>query len=332
MMEMLIRPFTTADYPALAALGNAAYSDAAGQPLLPISAETLRATDEQRDPQCRFGRWVAERAGQIVAVAEHDQTASRYHPRKFWLDLSVHPAYQGRGIGRRLYNYLLAALQSYDPWLVRNTVREDQTRSIEFLTRRGWTEAQRTWESLLDLRAFDAARYAGAQERVQAQAMRIVTLPELAADPERDRKLYDLVWEIRQDFPELDPPTRESFETFCAQYLYHEAMLPDAYFVAVRGSEYVGYSYHTRLTDDSRIRIGQTGVRRSCRRQGIALALKLRGIGYAQARGYQTMRTVNAATNRGMLALNEQLGFRKRPAWIDFVKTFGGDTGLVGLY
>lgn len=331
-MDVLIRPFTAADYPALAALSNAAYSDAQGQPLLPISETKLRAADEQRGPQCRFGRWVAELEGQIVAFAEHDQTAYRYHPRKFWLDLSVHPEYQGRGIGRRLYDYLLAALQSYDPWIVRNTVREDQQRSIAFLRQRGWVEAQRTWESLLDLGAFDTSPYDGAQERLQTQDIRIVTLPELAADPERDRKLYDLVWEIRQDFPELDAPTRESFETFCTLYLYDEAVLPDAYFVAVRGAEYIGYTYHTRFTDDSRIRIAQTGVRRSCRRQGVALALKLRGISYAQSRGYQTMRTVSAASNRGMLALNERLGFRKQPAWIDFVKTFGGDTGLVGLY
>lgn len=331
-MKLIIRPFAVSDYDALAALVNAAYSDAQGQPLLPTSAEELRTTDTQRDPKCRFGRWVAEQDGQVVAAGEHDQTAYRYHPRKFWLDLFVHPEYQGHGIGRRLYDYVLAAMQSYDPYMARCVVREDQARSLSFLSHRGWTEAHRTWESFLDLSTFDARPYADAFQRLEANGIRIVTLPELADDPEHDRKLYDLVWEIRQDLPEIDPPTRESFETFCTRYLYDPATLPEAYFVALRGAQYVGYSYHTRYTDETRIRLAQTGVQRAERRNGVALALKLRGIAYAQTHGYRSMRTTNAASNRGILALNERLGFRKRPAWIDFTKTFGGNTALVGLY
>jgi GNAT superfamily N-acetyltransferase len=331
-MKLIIRPFAETDYVAVAELGNAAYSDVHGQPLLPISAEEMRSTDVQRDPKCRFARWVADLEGQIVAAGEHDQTAYRYHPRKFWLDVFVHPEYQRQGIGRRLYDYVLAAMHSYDPYMARCAVREDQVGSIRFLTRRGWTEAHRTWESFLDLSAFDPRPFAGAEQRLEAEGIRIVTLPELSHDPERDRKLYALVWEIRQDLPEIDPPTRESFETFCTNYLYDAAVLPEAYFIAVRGDQYIGYSYHTRYADETRVRLAQTGVRRSERRHGIALALKLRGIAYAQAQGYRTMRTTNAASNRGILALNERLGFRKRPAWIDFIKTFGGDTALVGLY
>lgn len=331
-MELRIRPFAATDYDAVAALSNASYSDAQGQPLLPLSADDLRTADARRNPKCRFERWVAELEGRVVAAGEHDQTAYRYHPRKFWIDLFVHPEHQGQGIGRRLYNYVVTAMRSYDPWMARCVVREDQMHSIDFLQRRGWSEAHRTWETFLDLSTFDPRPYDGAEARVQTEGVTIKTLPELASDPKRDRKLYDLVWEIRQDFPEIDAATRESFEAFCATFLYDDAVLPAAYFVAVRGDEYVGYSYHTRYTDPARIRLAQTGVRRSYRRHGIALALKLRGIAYAQAHGYQVMRTTNAAANRGILALNEQLGFRKRPAWIDFIKTFGGDTALVGLY
>jgi hypothetical protein len=34
--------------------------------------------------------------------------------------------------------------------------------------------------------------------------------------------------------------------------------------------------------------------------------------------------TDNESNNRGMLAINEELGFVKYPAWIHFVRTFGG--------
>ena len=67
---------------------------------------------------------------------------------------------------------------------------------------------------------------------------------------------------------------------------------------------------------------GLTGVRRSHRRKGIALALKLRAVDYARRHGIEEVRTWNASTNEGMLGINIRLGFQRQPAWIDFVKTF----------
>ena len=69
---------------------------------------------------------------------------------------------------------------------------------------------------------------------------------------------------------------------------------------------------------------GLTGVRRRYRRRGVALALKLRGIHYARARGYSFVRVDNDSANVPMLALNERLGFVREPAWVLLAKTFTG--------
>lgn len=61
---------------------------------------------------------------------------------------------------------------------------------------------------------------------------------------------------------------------------------------------------------------------RAYRRQGVALALKLRGIAYAKQHAYTTLRTSVDATNTASLALNERLGFVKQPAWIIFTKAW----------
>lgn len=322
-MTFTIRPFSAADYDAVVAAANSAYADATGQPLLPISIADTREADAERPDHIKFGRWVAEVNGRVVGAAEYDQDAVRYHPHKYWVDVYVAREFQRQGIGTALYTQMLASLKQHDPLVARCAIRDDQIHSLAFLQQHGWHEAARMWESYLDLTTFDPTLFAGVEQRMRALGIEIKTLPELADDPNRDRKLYDLVWEIRQDMPSLDPATRPSFEQFVAERLGDKRLIPEAYFVAVHQDVYVGLNngYHDD-SDDRLIHIGQTGVARSWRGRGVAWALKLHGLSYAKAQGYTTVRTTNESTNGSVLAINERLGFTKQPAWIDLIKPF----------
>ena len=322
-MTVHIRPFAAGDYAAMAAVGNAAYTDATGQALAAFHASDMREHDATRPAHCRSARWVAEEDGQVRGVGEYDQVAHRYHPEKFWVDVYVDPRYQGQGIGAALYAQVLAGLTPLDPLSARGNVREDQARVVAFFAQRGWREAMRTWESFLDVASLDLATYPDMEARTRAAEIAITTLPALAGDPARDRKLYDLVWEIRQDLPDLDAPTRESFADFTGRRLGNPHLLPDAFFVALDGDTYAGYIYHTSDPDDPRLlHIDQLGVARAYRGRGIAHALKVRSVAYAQAHGYRAMRTTNESQNRAVLTINERMGFVKRPAWLDLVKVF----------
>jgi GNAT superfamily N-acetyltransferase len=50
--------------------------------------------------------------------------------------------------------------------------------------------------------------------------------------------------------------------------------------------------------------------------RGIAWALKLFTVRYAQERGYERIKTWNDSENHTMLSINLRLGFAPRPAWI----------------
>jgi predicted GNAT family acetyltransferase len=59
-----------------------------------------------------------------------------------------------------------------------------------------------------------------------------------------------------------------------------------------------------------------TGVARSHRGRGIALALKETQVAAAKAAGYQTLRTQNDLGNAPMRRVNDKLGYVLRYEWV----------------
>jgi hypothetical protein len=58
--------------------------------------------------------------------------------------------------------------------------------------------------------------------------------------------------------------------------------------------------------------------------------MKLRSLRWAKEQDYRLVKTWNATNNEGMLAINEALGFEKRPAWIDYIYDIDGNDGNDG--
>ncbi len=318
-MNVRIRPFTVEDYAALVTINNAVY------PEYPETVEEWQHWDEHRDPKCKWSRWMAELDDQVVGLASYEQSASMYHPRKFGISAAVHPEYQGQGVGAALYDHVMAALTPFEPISVRSRTREDQTRSVRFLSTRGFLPGMREWESRLDVTNFDFSSYADVEEQISAHGIVIKTLRELQSDAQHadalGAKLYELEETLALDVPHPEPHTPMSYEFFEENMLKNPNLLPDAYFVAVHGDTYVGSSalWGSQASADD-LYTGLTGVRREYRRKGIALALKLRDIAYAREHGTKIIKTWNESNNHAMLSINERLGFVKQPAWITFSK------------
>lgn len=316
-----IRPFrgTHQDYMQAIAVRNAIW------PEYPITVTEMKTRDETRSRRVRWGRYLVEKDGRPVGFGGYFQTPWMYHPRKFQVELGILPAFRGRGLGTALFEHILRELEPFEPTMLLTTVREDYEDGVRFALRHGFQEVMRMWECRLRPEEANLAPFAGIDEKLAREGIVIRTVAELADDPERDRKLFELEGHIDEDIPYPLPPTEMSFQEWRRIFKRPNVLL-DGWFVAVHGDRYVGMTaLHRSLADPGVLNIYITGVHRDYRRKGIASALKLRAIEYAQEVGARELRTWNEARNHGILAINERLGFVRRPAHIDFVKCLRPD-------
>lgn len=314
-MRTSIRAFTPEDYDALAAVGNAA------EPEYPWTPQEWRENDAHRHPSTTWGRLVAvAEDGVVGAVGYSQHRDAEGAPARFHVRVLVHPDYQGRGVGAALYDACLREMAAHRPVQLSASARESEPRAVKFCLDRGFREGMREWESRLDVAAYDPAAFEADAERVRRQGIEVRSVAELRGDPDRDRKLHALVMEIDADVPSVHPFTPLDFDYWVEHRLNRPNRLHEGSFVAVDGGDYVGYTSLSTWSLPGVLDTGITGVRRSHRRRGIAMAVKLRALEYAKRTGAREVRTWNATTNQGMLAINIRLGFQRQPAWIELVK------------
>ncbi len=300
---------------------------AATDPEFAPTAEVLEREDASLDPALNFARFVAEGSSQEVrtAVGTASVGHDRWNPSEgVWvLHIRVQPEFQRRGIGGLLYQRVLKYASELGLRELKTQAREDNHAAIRFLTKLGFREVWRRFQSSLETANFDFGPYAHLEKQVEANGIRILTYPELEADPGRDRKLFELDKELSLDIPTGEALVDPSFELWKAEFLESRRVLKDGFFVAVAGHDYVGLS--TLWTDGPRLLTAMTGVRRSHRGLGLALALKLRGIQYAKDHGSKEITTMNDAPNAAMIGINQKLGFERAPEWVRYARNFEGN-------
>ena len=313
-----LRGFTPADYARYVALANACY------PEYGWTEAEVRHQDDTWDHSRFFRtRLIAEAGGEMVGALDVNHSSGSFVPDTYWMEVTVFPEHRRRGVGTALYERIESIVASRNGRVLRVGVKESMTEGVRFVTKRGFTETKRDWESRLDVAAFDETPFAGAFARIAAEDITITTLAaELAKDRAfAMREAYELHEDCRADVPSTDPVTRHDFDHFKKE-IEGPGALPEAYFIAIdaRG-RYLGESnLWASLEDPTFIWQGLTGVRRDARGKGVAMALKLHTVRYAKAEGKREIKTWNDVRNRPMLRINEAMGFVKQPVWIAFEK------------
>lgn len=327
-----IRPFVETDeeYARIIEINNALW------PERQRSAENYRYDDENRNPALFFRRLVIELDDPSLPAEENRRIIGEMHcgqeeyqgdPGRYDVGFQVDPLfghleYGEDGIGPAAVAAWLTVLHQHDPnprcfvthW------REDKPERIAFLQGQGFVQTMRYQESALDVTTFDPSPFLPIVQQVESMGIEILALPALQARFEDwMERIYEMDMEILPDEPSTVEFAPEPIEEYAKMFNY-PAFLADGWFVAVDGDTCVGSSsIWNNKADPRQLYTNFTGVRRSHRRKGVAMALKLAVIAYVQRRGATHLITDNEENNP-MYQINVKLGFKPRPGWLEFQK------------
>jgi GNAT superfamily N-acetyltransferase len=313
-----VRPFSGGEYAALADVVVAA------NPADPQTEQSLRHLDVYlRRRELVPTRIVAEdAAGRLIG---HGVVVGRGPTPG--AEVGVVPDARRRGLGTALLAELELLARANGAIALRTRwVAASDGPALAFVARHGFGEHERAWPSTLELASFDPSPYAGAEERLVADGIRITTLMEEGLTEPVLARVCALHNACVRDIPSRDAPayTDVALDAWITWMVEGPNAIPEALFLAIDGGAYVGMSALDRSGPAGMVHQGFTGVLPSHRGRGIAAALKLRAIAHAREAGFRAIHTRQHAGNAPMLHLNARLGFVRGAASIRFEKPLVG--------
>ena len=310
-----LRDFVDTDFTATARIWNL------NDPERRISEEEVRDMFRWSDhPRfIRYRRSIEEtHSHDVVATGSLWQLGLFFDPEFAMAGISVDPAHQHRGLGRRLLEDLEASARAHGLKGLRAGVRADDARSVRFFERAGFREKRRTWTSRLDLDQLPSDLRPRSPERWASDGIVFTTVAAEGPDrPEVRERLYRLYLDTIKDAPRMGGRTDSTFKEFVEMAFRGAGYLPEAMFLARVGETYVSFSLLYRHASDPEVlHVSFTGTLPTHRGRGLAGELKRRTIEFARNHGYRYIQTDNDSENERIWSINRQLGFRQFRVWI----------------
>jgi len=272
-------------------------------------------------PTARAEFPVAEQEGEIVGAGELYDMFWAEEPGRVGIGVVVLPDRWCRGIGSRLYDCLLMRAREWGGSKLYGNIQEGDEHAERFVLARGFTRTDHAHRmSRLDVRNANLDGYAGLEEQLRREGLRIATLAELGAgDEEVLRRVYALDMETARDVPSSEEHKDVPYQTWQVYRLEAPGASPESIWLALDGERPVGIAALRRQGRNAAWN-SFTGVLRDYRGRGVARALKRRTIDWSRRNGVDFIYTGNDVTNKRMLAVNIRLGYQPLPAFLEVVK------------
>jgi GNAT superfamily N-acetyltransferase len=304
-MDLTLRPRIAGDDARIVEIYNLQESDSE-----PLTLARYRAEHAEKIGDRQGEEWVAVDRDQMVAVGSFAQAWWTGNPGSYSVDLRVDRSRWREGIGTALYDPLQSRLVALEATRLLGWLRVDAAADRHFAFRRGFDETDQVIEEYrLHIPEANTGEYAGLEERLGREGLRIAPLKELRTEDEMFLRVLQHLWADSGDDPPDPERLRDSFPSWQSQVLHAPGLSPETHWVALEGERPVGMTFLKRLSGDA-AENDYTGVASTHRGRGIATALKLRAIAWARERGVNWFYTSSEIGNSPMLTINRRLGYR----------------------
>ena len=220
---------------------------------------------------------IAERDGVPAGAASTSKFGGSPDGEYAYLTMRVPREERRQGVGTALHRRASEHAVSLGKARFYVVVRADDDDSSAYYGSRGYAELGRMQDVFLEL----------ADVEIEPHVPEGISIAP--ASPEHDRGAYEVALEADADIPSGEPIVSGPFEEWHERH-FSPLTIRDLSFVALEGDRVVGYALlqqHVEGTGEH----SMTGVARSHRGRGIALALKETQVAVVKAAGYKTLRT-----------------------------------------
>jgi GNAT superfamily N-acetyltransferase len=268
------------------------------QPDNPLPREVV-VEDEQKPDHLGL---IAELDGEPVGTASAGKFWAALDGEYAAVNIRVVPEARRRGVGTALDRRCSQHARELGKTRLFVFARHDDEDSLGYFAFRGFEEIGRMQDVRLDLST-------AVGEPTAPTGIRIVVMGE-----EHERGTYEAALEADADIPSATTIRTGTFEQWHERH-FSGRVLRDLSFVALDHGRVVGYAILGRHSDDT-AEHWMTGVARSARGRGVALALKQAQIAAAKDAGWAFLRTLNDLGNAPMRRVNEKLGYERKSEWV----------------
>lgn len=277
---------------------------------IPMTLARYRTEYTAMAAENRVERYVAIQNDRVTGVGSFHWAWWTGQPGIYTMDVRVDPQYSRQGIGTSLLDLMRSELAFRGATRLVRWMRANAAEGFRFAARRGFHETGKVLqEYYLPVARADTRAYAGIKARLLAEGVRIASLAELACTDELFLRALHRLWaDSDQEEPASDQPPG-FFVSWQKQVLDAPGLTPETHWIALDGGVPVGMTFLKRLSD-SAFENDYTGVASTHRRRGIATALKMCAISWAQQQSAEWFYTSSEIGNHAMITINKQLGYR----------------------
>jgi RimJ/RimL family protein N-acetyltransferase len=239
-----------------------------------------------------------------------------------WFIIIIDPVFRGRGIGTILYKEGEKFVEELEAKLLYCQVFDHMSDSISFAEKNGFIVDRHIYDSKLMITRDTPGLDYSLLKQAEEKGFIFCSMSDLQDVPDAREKLHALYLITSNDIPGWSEPP-PTFDEFCNSVFRHSGYKPEAQFIVMKDSEWVGMSTLIYSKESNSLYTSMTGIDRRYRGNGLAQILKMLTIQYATDTNISYMLTHNDSKNHAMIAINQKLGYQPQPGYYQMVKRLG---------